>query len=120
MKKSLIWIFYIIFLFLVIGLFIFLYKPDKNTEVKTLQDRINECPIEQSGSIYRDPTCITSLAVEYKNESICGHIRSSGGSLGWGLGQECVSQTFIAIGDINNCGKLRYSQDCENAIVNKS
>lgn len=120
MRKNLIWISCVIVLIVVILSLAIWYLPKEGSVIKTLQERINECPLEQSGSIYRNATCITNLAVEYKNESICTYIRPSGGSLGWGLGQECVSQTFIAIGDINNCGKLRYSQDCETAILNKS
>ncbi len=95
-------------------------SPNKNSVANlTLSEKIQNCPSDPEGSLTKNAGCITQLAIEYKNDSLCELISPSGGSLGWGPAHECVLRAFVSMGNPSNCGRLRYySSQCEDAIVN--
>jgi len=62
----------------------------------------NKCSKDVINEFYFDPECVTSLAIEYKNDAICNHIRKTGVAR-----SECYFEAYVAIGDIEKCDMLK-------------
>ncbi|MCF7910559.1 hypothetical protein K9L16_02700 [Candidatus Pacearchaeota archaeon] len=60
----------------------------------------------------KNADCITDIAVKNKNPRVCNFVASRVSA------EDCILKTYIAIGDIENCGTLRYDHAyCEEQIA---
>jgi hypothetical protein len=123
-KKEKIWTIVLILLIIAV-LFILFSRPTiipRGTGDMTLQERIDTCPknYTEEGVTYPDPGCVTSLAVEYQNGSICNIFPSHGTAKNpSGKGYTCVVEVIIAKGEISECGRLYSSSHCRQEIAKK-
>ncbi|MCK5321324.1 hypothetical protein KAJ38_01985 [Candidatus Pacearchaeota archaeon] len=115
-KKNMIWILGIILIFVLAGFFPINYSNNTSQNIKTLLEEIEDCPkthqYKPTGFWYRLPTCITPIAVKYKNSSICDYVGYRD------AGERCLAEVTIAIGNITECGKFRnYGSYCKEQIL---
>ena len=55
--------------------------------------------------------CVTEVAVEYGDEDLCNLAGTKAGGI------SCIEEVFVALGDISQCGRLRFSKSCEERIL---
>ncbi len=118
MKKNTMLVLGIILALILIGFFTIKYLNNQSINNLTLQEKIEACSKsyqDTSGIWYRNITCISSLAVEYKDEELCKYTGYRDAT------EHCTADVFIAKGNITECGRLRdYDDYCTEQILNKT